>query len=164
MSFIESIQKRDPADPSVLDVFLSYPGFHVMTVFHPLASILWHFKLRTLARLWAHIGRLLTGIEIHPQAQIGKNCFIDHGMGVVIGQTSVIGDNCLIYQGVTLGGKGWDDKRRHPIIGNNVMIGAHAQIIGPIRIGDSAHIGAGSVVLHDVAMGDTVAGNPANII
>ena len=164
MSFIQSIQKRDPADPSVFEIILSYPGFHIMTLFHPLASLLWHLKLRALARFWAHIGRLLTGIEIHPQAYIGKNCFIDHGMGVVIGQTSVIGDNCLIYQGVTLGGKGWDDKRRHPVIGNNVMIGAHAQIIGPIRIGDSAHIGAGAVVLHDVAMGDTVAGNPAKIV
>lgn len=163
MSFIESIQKRDPADPTFMEVVLTYPGFHMMVIFYPLANLLWGCNLHTIARLWAHIGRLFTGIEIHPAAKIGKNLFIDHGMGVVIGQSSVIGDDCLIYQNVTLGGKGWDDKR-HPTLGNNVMVGAGAQLIGPIRIGDSAHIGAGSVVLHDVAMGDTVAGNPAKII
>jgi len=163
MSFIESIKKRDPADPSTVEVILTYPGFHMMVIFYPLANLLWGYNLHTIARLWAHIGRMFTGIEIHPAAKIGKNLFIDHGMGVVIGQSSIIGDDCLIYQNVTLGGKGWDDKR-HPTLGNNVMVGAGAQLIGPIRIGDSAHIGAGSVVLHDVAMGDTVAGNPAKII
>lgn len=160
---VQSIQRRDAARPTFLEVVLSYPGVHVLTLFHPLAQVLWGFELRAFARLWAHIGRMLTGIEIHPQARIGKNLFIDHGMGVVIGQTAVIGDDCTIYHGVTLGGKG-DGEKRHPTIGDRVMIGAHAQIIGPVSVGNGARIGAGAVVVKDVAAGATVVGNPARAI
>lgn len=166
LSLIESIQKRDPANPTFFEVVLAYPGFHVLTIFHPVAQILWGFELRALARFWSNIGRILTGIEIHPQAQIGKNLFIDHGMSVVIGQTAEIGDDCTIYQAVTLGGKGnvLDGEKRHPTIGNNVVIGAGAQVLGNITIGDNARIGAGSVVTKDVETGMTVAGNPARAL
>lgn len=163
MSLIESIQRRDPARPTMFEVVLAYPGFHILILFHPVAKFLWQFELRALARFWANIGRILTGIEIHPQAQIGKNLFIDHGMGVVIGQTAVIGDDCTIYHGVTLGGKG-DGEKRHATVGNRVMIGAGAHLIGPIVIGNDVKIGAGSVVLKDVPAGTTAVGNPAHAI
>jgi serine O-acetyltransferase len=166
MSLIDSIQKRDPAAPTFFEVVLAYPGFHIMTMFHPLASLLWKYNLRAVARLWAYAGRMITGIEIHPQAQIGKNLFIDHGTGVVIGQTAVIGDDCTIYHGVTLGGKGdaVHGAKRHPTIGNNVVIGSGAQILGPIIIGDHARIGANAVVTSDVETGATMVGNPAHAI
>ncbi|PZQ47641.1 MAG: serine O-acetyltransferase [Micavibrio aeruginosavorus] len=160
-ALIESIQRRDPADPTFLEVVLGYPGFHVLTLFHPLANFLWKMELRALARFWSNIGRILTGIEIHPQAMIGRNLFIDHGMGVVIGQTASIGDDCTIYHGVTLGGKGSGDKR-HPSIGHSVMIGANAQLIGPVTVGNGARIGAGAVVTKDVPAGATAVGNPAS--
>lgn len=160
MSLIESIQRRDPARPTFFEVVLAYPGFHIMFLFHPLAQFLWSMELRALARFWANIGRILTGIEIHPQARIGKNLFIDHGMGVVIGQTAVIGDDCTIFHGVTLGGKG-DGEKRHATVGDRVMIGATAQLIGPVVIGNDVKIGAGAVVLKDVPSGKTVVGNPA---
>lgn len=165
-SLIESIQKRDPANPTFFEVVLAYPGFHILTLFHPLASLLWSMELRALARFWANIGRLLTGIEIHPEAKIGKNLFIDHGTGVVIGQTAVIGDDCTIYQGVTLGGKGdgLADEKRHPTIGNNVIVGAYAQILGGITVGDFARIGANAVVTKDVEDHATMVGNPARFI
>lgn len=163
MQLIESIQRRDPARPTMFEVVLAYPGFHILILFHPVAQFLWRFELCALARFWANIGRILTGIEIHPQAQIGKNLFIDHGMGVVIGQTAVIGDDCTIYHGVTLGGKG-DGEKRHATVGNRVMIGAGAHLIGPIIVGDDVKIGAGSVVLKDIPAGATVVGNPAHTI
>lgn len=166
MSLIESIQERDPAAPTLWEVVLAYPGFHVMTLFHPLASYLWKGNLRSLARFWANIGRIFTGIEIHPQAKIGKNLFIDHGTGVVIGQTAIIGDNCTIYHGVTLGGKGdaVHGEKRHPTIGNNVVIGSGAQVLGAITVGDNARIGANSVVTGDVEAETTMVGNPARAI
>lgn len=163
MSLLKSIQMRDPAKPTTFEVVLAYPGFHMLTLFHPVAQLLWKYELRALARFWANIGRILTGIEIHPQAQIGKNLFIDHGMAVVIGQTAVIGDDCTIFHGVTLGGKGAAEKR-HATVGDRVMIGAGAHLIGPIVVGNDAKIGAGAVVVKDVAAGATVVGNPARAI
>lgn len=166
MSLLQSIRDRDPAQPSTLEVVFCYPGFHVMTLFHPLAHTLWGAGLHTLARFWAHMGRLMTGIEIHPQARIGKNLFIDHGMGVVIGQTSTIGDNVTIYHGVTLGGKGRDaaGSKRHPDIGDNVIIGSGAQVLGAITVGDNAAVGANSVVTSPVPPNVTVTGAPARIV
>ena len=160
---IQSIQRRDPARPTLLEVVLAYPGFHILVLFHPLANFLWKMELRALSRFWANIGRILTGIEIHPQAQIGKNLFIDHGMGVVIGQTAVIGDDCTIFHGVTLGGKG-DGEKRHATIGDRVMLGASAQLIGPVVIGNDVKIGAGAVVVKDIPAGATAVGNPAKPI
>lgn len=163
---IQSIRARDPANPSTVEVILCYPGFHVMTLFHPVAHWLWERDIRVPARLWSQIGRMLTGIEIHPGASIGRNLFIDHGMGVVIGETATIGDNVTLYHGVTLGGKGDNTTggKRHPDIGDNVIIGAGAQVLGPISIGDNAAIGANAVVTHNVPEGITVAGNPARRI
>ncbi len=165
-ALIESIQRRDPAQPTFFEVILGYPGFHVLTVFHPFARFLWKMELHALARFWSNMGRILTGIDIHPQAQIGRNLFIDHGTGVVIGQTSIIGDDCTIYQGVTLGGKGnvLAGEKRHPTLGNNVMIGANAQVLGNIRIGNNARIGANAVVTGDVADSVTMVGNPARVL
>lgn len=166
MSLIETIRKRDPAQPTFWEVVLAYPGFHILTLFHPFASFLWRWEMRALARLWAHLGRILTGIEIHPQARIGRNLFIDHGMGVVIGQTAEIGDDCTIYHGVTLGGKGdgGEGRKRHPTLGNNVIVGAYAQILGPVTVGHFARIGANAVVTKDVDDHATMAGNPARFI
>ncbi len=165
-ALIRSIRARDPAAPTVAEVIFCYPGFHIMTVFHPLAQWLWTLKLHALARFWAQTGRFFTGIEIHPQAKIGRNLFIDHGMGVVIGQTAIIGDNVTLYHGVTLGGKGayLPHAKRHPTIGNNVVIGAGAQVLGAITVGDNAAVGANSVVTHDVPANTTVVGNPARKI
>lgn len=166
MSFIQSIRDRDPAAPTLCEVIFAYPGFHAMTIFHPIAQFFWRYELRALARFWANIGRIITGIEIHPAAVIGKNLFIDHGTGVVIGQTAVIGDNCTIYQGVTLGGKGngGPGEKRHPTIGDEVVIGAGAYVLGPIMVGKAARVGAGAVVTSDVEDGVTVVGNPAHPI
>ncbi|MBU0800894.1 MAG: serine O-acetyltransferase [Alphaproteobacteria bacterium] len=166
MSLLASIKSRDPAQPTTLEVVFCYPGFHAMTLFHPVAQFIWNKNLHALARFWAHLGRLFTGIEIHPQAKIGKDLFIDHGMGVVIGQTATIGDNVTIYHGVTLGGKGHDaaGSKRHPTIGNNVIIGAGAQVLGAITVGDNAAIGANSVVTTAVPANVTVTGIPARII
>lgn len=163
MSLIKSIQERDPANPTFFEVVLAYPGFHILTLFHPVAQFLWELDMRALARFWANIGRILTGIEIHPEVKIGKNLFIDHGMGVVIGQTAEIGDDCTIFHGVTLGGKGAGEKR-HATIGSRVMIGANAQLIGPVIIGDDVKIGAGAVVVKDVPSNVTVVGCPARIV
>lgn len=166
MSLIESIKKRDPAAPTTFEVILGYPGFHAMTIFHPVAQFFWRYDLRALARFWANIGRIVTGIEIHPQAMIGKNLFIDHGMGVVIGQTAIIGDDCTIYQGVTLGGKGngGPGEKRHPTLGDNVVIGAGAYVLGDITVASNARVGAGAVVTGNVEEGVTVVGNPARAI
>lgn len=166
MEFIRFIQAQDPAQPTTAEVIFAYPGFHIMTIFHPLAHRLWKLELKALARFWAYMGRLLTGIEIHPQARIGKNLFIDHGTGVVIGQTAIIGDNCTIYHGATLGGKGDSihGTKRHPTLGDNVMIGAGAHVLGAITIGDNAKIGSNAVVTFDIPADQTAVGNPARII
>lgn len=163
--FIKSIRERDAVHPSTLEVILCYPGFHTMVLFYPLAHFLWKKKLKTLARFWSQIGRLLTGIEIHPGAKIGSNLFIDHGMGVVIGETASVGNNCTIYHGVTLGGKGnAKGGKRHPSIGHDVMIGSGAQVLGAIDVGNGARIGANSVVTKTVPDGVTVMGIPARVV
>lgn len=160
----QAIYKRDPAAKSVWEVIFLYPGYHVM-LWHRIAHQLYRLKRYTLARLISQLARSLTGIEIHPGAQIGKNLFIDHGMGVVIGETAVIGDDCLIYHEVTLGGHhGGKGEKRHPTIGNHVLIGAGAKVLGNITIGDFVQIGANSVVLKDVPAYTTVVGIPARII
>jgi serine O-acetyltransferase len=163
---IESIRARDAACPTFLEVLLCYPGLHIMWVYHPIAHALYKMGLRTLARMWSQTGRLFTGIEIHPGASIGKNLFIDHGMGVVIGETATIGDNCTIYHGVTLGGKGQGPRcgKRHPDLGDNVMVGSGAQVLGPIKLGHGSSVGANSVVTKDVPEGVTVVGIPAKPI
>lgn len=165
MQFIESIRTRDEAKPTFFEVVLAYPGFHIMTLFHPVAHFLWVSNLRALARVWSYVGRLLTGIEIHPGATIGKNLFIDHGTGVVIGQTAIIGDDCRLYQGVTLGGKGVVvEGRRHPQLGNRVIVGAGSHVLGSLMIGDDAKIGANSLVTIDVPAGMTAVGSPAHLM
>lgn len=166
IELIKSIRERDPANPTVLEVVFAYNGFHAM-VFHAVAQTLWNMKLKALARVVANIGRIFTGIEIHPEAKIGKRFFIDHGTGVVIGQTAIIGDDVTIYQGVTLGGvvrKTLHSEKRHPTIGNGAMIGAGAQVLGDIIIGEGAKVGANSVVTESVPPHKTALGIPARII
>ncbi|MDU2664816.1 MAG: serine O-acetyltransferase EpsC, partial [Clostridium perfringens] len=159
---IENVMKNDPAARTKLEVLLLYQSIHVL-IFYRIAHGLYKIKLFFLARLVSQLGRFFTGIEIHPGAKIGKGLFIDHGMGVVIGETAEIGDNVTIYHGVTLGGTGKDKGKRHPTVGNNVIIGCGAKILGPISIGDEAKIGANSVVLKDVPKGKTAVGIPAVI-
>ena len=159
---IENVMKNDPAARTKLEVLLIYQSIHVL-IFYRIAHGLYKIKLFFLARLISQLGRFFTGIEIHPGAKIGKGLFIDHGMGVVIGETAEIGDNVTIYHGVTLGGTGKDKGKRHPTIGNNVIIGCGAKILGPISIGDRAKIGANSVVLKNVPKGKTAVGIPAVI-
>jgi serine O-acetyltransferase len=151
---------RDPAARSALEVVLCYPGFQALA-WHRLAHWLWQRGWLLAGRFASHIGRMLTGIEIHPGARIGKRVFIDHGMGVVIGETAEVGDDCTLYQGVTLGGTSLRQEKRHPTLGNGVIVGSHAQILGPFRVGDGARIGAAAVVLTEVADGATMVGNPA---
>ena len=164
---IDTIIERDPAAESRLGVMFLYPSFHVM-IFYKTANILWRYNLRFIARFIMQIGRMLTGIEIHPAAKIGCNFFMDHGLGIVIGETAEIGEDVTIYQGVTLGGvmpsietESQRNQKRHPTIGNNVIIGSGAQILGPIEVGDYARIGANSVVSKNVPSNVTVAGVPA---
>ncbi len=164
---IDSIIERDPAAGSRLGVIFLYPSFHVM-FFYKIGNILWRYNLKFLARLIMHFARIFTGIEIHPAAKIGSNLFMDHGLGIVIGETTEIGENVTIYQGVTLGGimpsvesNSQRNQKRHPTVGNNVIIGSGAQILGAINIGDDARIGANSVVSRDVPANVTVAGVPA---
>ena len=159
---IENVMKNDPAARTKLEVLLLYQSIHVL-IFYRIAHGLYKIKLFFLARLISQLGRFFTGIEIHPGAKIGKGIFIDHGMGVVIGETAEIGDNVTIYHGVTLGGTGKDKDKRHPTIGNDVIIGCGAKILGPISIGDGAKIGANSVVLKNVPKGKTAVGIPAVI-
>ncbi|EGT2191301.1 serine O-acetyltransferase EpsC [Clostridium perfringens] len=159
---IENVMKNDPAARTKLEVLLIYQSIHVL-IFYRIAHGLYKIKLFFLARLISQLGRFFTGIEIHPGAKIGKGLFIDHGMGVVIGETAEIGDNVTIYHGVTLGGTGKDKGKRHPTIGNDVIIGCGAKILGPISIGDGAKIGANSVVLKNVPKGKTAVGIPAVI-
>lgn len=163
---IRAIQKRDPAEPTFLEVILAYNGFHAVLL-HRVSHALWNMGLRALARGLANIGRILTGVEIHPQAYIGKRLFIDHGTGLVIGQTAVVGDDVTIYQGVTLGGYGrTEDKgvKRHPTIKDNAMIGAYAQVFGDITIGRHAKVAANSVVTGDIPDNATAIGIPARVI
>ena len=151
----KNIQIKDPACRNILEAILLYPGFHVL-IFYRISHFLYRHKLFFLARLISQIGRFFTGIEIHPGATIGKRLFIDHGMGIVIGETSTIGNDCTIYHNATLGGTGKDKNKRHPDLGNNVMVGAGAKILGPIKIGNNVKIGANSIVLKDVPDNVTV--------
>lgn len=160
---LQAIFERDPAAKNVPEVFLCYPGLHALW-FYRASHFLYTHKLVTLARFISQLGRFLTGIEIHPAAQIGSGLFIDHGMGVVIGETTEIGDNVTLYQGVTLGGTGKEKGKRHPTIGNNVVISTGAKVLGAIKIGDNVKIGAGSVVLRDVPPNCTVVGVPGKVV
>ena len=155
--------KRDPAARNWLEVLLCYPGVQAIA-FHRLAHWLLQLNIPFLPRFVSHLARFLTGIEIHPGAKIGNRVFIDHGMGVVIGETAVIGNNCLLYQGVTLGGTGKEGGKRHPSLGCNVTVGAGAKILGNINTGSNARVGAGAVVLKDVPANSTVVGIPARIV
>lgn len=158
-----SIAKRDPAAKGIAEVMFLYPGFHAL-VSHRIAH--WFYRKRRffIARLISQVSRFFTGIEIHPGAVIGKGLFIDHGMGVVIGETAEIGDNCTIYHGVTLGGTGKDTGKRHPTIGNNVLISTGAKILGPFKVGDNSKIGANAVVLNEVEPNTTVVGVPGRAV
>lgn len=160
---IDTIFREDPAAKSVLEIVLCYPGFHAILL-HRLAHRLYKANVPILPRFISQVSRFLTGIEIHPGATIGRRFFIDHGMGVVIGETSEIGDDVLIYQGVTLGGTGHEHGKRHPTIGHNVVIGTGAKVLGSIHIGDNVKIGAGSVVVRPVPDNSTVVGIPGRIV
>lgn len=160
---IQTVFKRDPAARNLCEVIFCYPGLHAIWLYR-LTHFLWVNKFISLARFISHISRFLTGVEIHPGAKIRKRFFIDHGMGVVIGETSEIGDDVLIYQGVVLGGTTLERKKRHPTIGNYVVIGAGATILGPVKIGDGARIGSGSVVVKSVPAGATVVGIPGKVM
>ncbi|MGC8554222.1 MAG: serine O-acetyltransferase [Candidatus Acidulodesulfobacterium sp.] len=157
---INSVYERDPAARNALEVLLCYPGLHAV-YFHKVSHFLWKHKFRLLARLVSQTGRFFTGIEIHPGAKIGKRFFIDHGMGVVIGETAEIGDDVTIYHGVTLGGTSWKKEKRHPTIGDRVIIGTGAKILGPLTIGHDSKVGANSVVVSEVPAHSTVVGIPA---
>ena len=157
------IAKRDPAAKSVFEVIMLYPGFQAL-FFHRIAHWFFTKKLFFLARFTSQLSRFISGIEIHPGAVIGSGLFIDHGMGVVIGETAEIGDNCTIYHSVTLGGTGKDKGKRHPTVGNNVLIGAGAKLLGPIKIGDNSMIGAGSIVIDEVNPDTTVTGPKARVV
>lgn len=150
-----NIKEKDPASRNILEVIILYPGFHIL-VFHRIAHFLYKYKLFFLSRLLSQIGRFFTGIEIHPGARIGRRLFIDHGMGIVIGETATIGNDCTIYHNSTLGGTGKDKYKRHPDIGNNVIIGAGSKILGPIQIGNNVKIGANSTVLKNIPDNVTV--------
>lgn len=162
LDFLRAYKNYDPAAKSLLEIFLCYPGVKAIA-FHRLAHDLYKARLYIFARIISEISRWLTGIEIHPGAKIGKRLVIDHGMGVVIGETTEIGDDCLIFHGVTLGGKSFSDVKRHPTIGNKVIIGAGAKILGNITIGDNSIVGANSVVTKDVPSGVVVTGIPAQL-
>ncbi len=160
---IRAIRANDPAARSSLEVILAYPGFHILQ-FHRVASRLHRRGFRVTARLVSHLGRAFTGIEIHPGATIGRRLVIDHGMGVVIGETAVVGNDVLFYQSVTLGGTARTKGRRHPTIGDRVQIGAGATVLGDVTIGDDARVGSGAVVVRSVPAGATVGGVPARIL
>jgi serine O-acetyltransferase len=160
---IDTVFRRDPAARSVLEIVLCYPGFHAILM-HRLAHRLYRAGWFTLARVISQFSRTMTGIDIHPGARIGRRFFIDHGMGVVIGETTEIGDDVLVYQGVTLGGTGKDTGKRHPTLGNGVVVGTGARILGNIRIGDYSKVGAGSVVVRPVPDQSTVVGIPGRVV
>jgi len=160
---IRTIKDRDPAAKNMVEILLCYPGLHAIWL-HRIAHFLYEEGWYTTARLFSHFNRWFTGIEIHPGAKIGKRLFIDHGMGVVIGETSEIGDDCLIYKGVVLGGTTLERKKRHPTLGNRVIIGSNSTVLGAITIGDGARIGSGSVVVKSVPAGATIVGVPGRIV
>lgn len=160
---IRAVMERDPAARSRIEVLLLYPGIHAV-IMHRQAHFLYKHGLKFLARFLSQFSRFLTGIEIHPGAQIGHGLLIDHGMCVVIGETAVVGDNCTIYQGVTLGGTGKERGKRHPTLGNNVMVGSGAKVLGPFTVGDNSKIAAGAVVLSEVPPNSTCVGVPARIV
>ena len=157
------IKERDPAARNIWEIIFCYPGFQAITI-HRISHKLWKFNLPFLPRVISHLTRFFTGIEIHPGAKIGRGVFIDHGMGVVIGETSEIGDRCLLYQGVTLGGTGKESGKRHPTLESNVVVGAGAKVLGGICVGTNTRIGAGSVVVKNVAANSTVVGIPGRIV
>jgi serine O-acetyltransferase len=160
---IDSFFERDPAARNVFEIVFCYPGFHTV-LFHRIAHWLWMHRMFFLGRFLSHIARFLTGIEIHPGAKIGERLFIDHGMGIVVGETAEIGDDVLLYHGVTLGGTSWKKIKRHPTIGNNVVIGAGAKILGPITVGDNTRIGANSVVVNNIPPNSIVVGIPGKVV
>lgn len=160
---IQTIKERDPAAKNYVEIFLCYPGLHAIW-FHRISHALYLRRWYTLARLISHLSRWITGIEIHPGVKIGRRLFIDHGMGVVMGETTEIGDDCLIYKGVVLGGTTLEKKKRHPTLGSRVIVGSNSTILGAITIGDGARIGSGSVVVKSVPPGATVVGVPGRII
>ena len=160
---IKSALEKDPAAKNALEVILCYPGLHALWL-HRVARFFYTKRLYIIARVISHISRFLTGIEIHPGAKIGSKVFIDHGMGIVIGETAEVGDNVLLYKGVVLGGTSLEKGKRHPTIGKNVVIGSNACVLGPITIGDGAKIGSGSVVIKDVPSGATVVGVPGKVV
>jgi serine O-acetyltransferase len=156
---IQAIKERDPAARSDFEIVTCYPGLHALWL-HRLAHALWKRQIPVVPRLVSQFGRLVTGIEIHPGATLGEGFFIDHGAGVVIGETAEVGENVTIYQGVTLGGTGKETGKRHPTVGDNVVIGAGSQLLGSIKVGNNVKVGSGSVVVHDVPSNSTVVGNP----
>jgi len=158
---IRTVFRKDPAARTVLEVLLCYPGLHAIWA-HRVAHWLWNHKLKLFARMISHVSRAITGIEIHPGADIGRRFFIDHGMGVVIGETAEIGDDVLLYQGVVLGGTSHEQKKRHPTLEDGVVVGAGAVLLGPVRVGFGARVGAGSVVIRSVDPGSTVVGVPGH--
>lgn len=160
---VKAILQRDPAARNGIEVFLLYSGFHAL-LWHRVAHFFYKHKMKFMGRMLSQLGRFFTGVEIHPAAQIGRGLMIDHGMGVVIGETTIIGDNCTIYQGVTLGGTGKETGKRHPTIGNNVMIGSGAKVLGPFTVGDNSKIAAGAVVLNEVPPNSTAVGIPARVV
>lgn len=160
---LRAIRQRDPAARNWLEIFVCYPGLHALW-FHRLAHWLYRFGVPFVPRLISQVARFLTGVEIHPGAQIGRGVVIDHGAGLVIGETAIVGDGCLLYQGVTLGGTGKEIGKRHPTLGNNVTVGAGAKVLGNIAIGDNVRIGAGSVVLRSVPSNHTVVGIPGRLV
>lgn len=160
---VQAVMERDPAARSKIEVFLLYPGIQAVA-WHRVSHFLYKHNLKFLARWISQCTRFWTGIEIHPGATIGRGLFIDHGMGVVIGETTVVGDNCTIYQGATLGGTGKEKGKRHPTLGNNVMVGSGAKVLGPFTVGDNSKIAAGAVVLSEVPPNSTCVGVPAKIV
>ena len=161
---IDSVYARDPAARNWWEVLTCYPGMHAIWLHRWLSAPLWRMGLKWLGRLASHVARLFTGVEIHPGATIGRRVFIDHGMGIVIGETAEIGDDCTLYHGVTLGGVAWNKGKRHPTLARGVTVGAGAKILGPFTVGEGARIGSNSVVVKEVPPGATVVGIPARIV
>ncbi len=160
---IQCVFERDPAARNVFEILTTYPGLHAVMA-HRVSHALWSMGLKWLARMNSTLSRWFTGIEIHPGAKIGRRFFIDHGMGVVIGETAEIGDDCTLYHGVTLGGTSWDKGKRHPTLGNNVVVGAGAKVLGPITLGDGSRVGSNAVVVKNVAPEETVIGVPGRLV